>query len=566
MKTLYLLMSSLLVTLGAMATDVTFKVNMNNVASISPNGVHVAGSFDANGSTGTAWTPDAYTMTDGDGDGIYEVTITLEPGMYEFKFLNDNDWAGEESIPAGAQVGGGNSNRWAVVEGATDEVGPICFGEVVDCGKSAVVVQVNMSTTAVSPNGVSVAGSIQSTQWTPSEGALANPDGSNIYKRIFAVDPGTYQYKYINGDDWAGSNNTIESVPSTCGVDDGNGGFNREIIVTGDTIVDPICFSSCDNCATKALTLQVDMTNETVSPAGVHVAGAFQGWDPAATPLTDMGNGIWEVTIDGQPQPWQYKFINGDAWGSDESVPTSCNVGGNREVNLVNDTTVIVCFASCTHPCEAFPASSNVTFQVEIPSSVAVSADPDSGGVWLMGSFTNPAWQSGAIKLTNTTGNIYETTVSISGAPEVQYKYVMSKPNTAGNEEESGDFLTDGCGIDNPVSTPNRIFTRSANDTTMCYVWNTCSDCGTVSVNSLETPTFGVSVYPNPSNGITNIEFDRNGNYELMLMDITGKLMLQTSIRGNRYVLNADNLSKGIYLLRIADEANNIATQKITLY
>ena len=36
------------------------------------------------------------------------------------------------------------------------------------------------------------------------------------------------------------------------------------------------------------VTLNVDMSNVTVSENGVHVAGSFQGWDPAATPLPMM--------------------------------------------------------------------------------------------------------------------------------------------------------------------------------------------------------------------------------------------------------------------------------------
>ena len=35
------------------------------------------------------------------------------------------------------------------------------------------------------------------------------------------------------------------------------------------------------------VTLNVDMSDVTVSDDGVHVAGSFQGWDPAATALTD---------------------------------------------------------------------------------------------------------------------------------------------------------------------------------------------------------------------------------------------------------------------------------------
>ena len=33
------------------------------------------------------------------------------------------------------------------------------------------------------------------------------------------------------------------------------------------------------------VTLNLDMENVTVSDDGVHVAGSFQGWDPAATAL-----------------------------------------------------------------------------------------------------------------------------------------------------------------------------------------------------------------------------------------------------------------------------------------
>ena len=47
------------------------------------------------------------------------------------------------------------------------------------------------------------------------------------------------------------------------------------------------------------VTLNVDMSDVTVSENGVHVAGSFQGWDPAATPLTDEdGDGIYTVVVD----------------------------------------------------------------------------------------------------------------------------------------------------------------------------------------------------------------------------------------------------------------------------
>ena len=71
--------------------------------------------------------------------------------------------------------------------------------------------------------------------------------------------------------------------------------------------------------AQTTVTLTVDMSNEMVSADGVHVAGSFQGWDPAATPMTDNGDGTWSYTfMSDTAATYQYKFINGNAWGSDE--------------------------------------------------------------------------------------------------------------------------------------------------------------------------------------------------------------------------------------------------------
>ena len=47
------------------------------------------------------------------------------------------------------------------------------------------------------------------------------------------------------------------------------------------------------------VTLNVDMSSVTVSENGVHVAGSFQGWDPAGTQLTDDdGDGVYTVVVD----------------------------------------------------------------------------------------------------------------------------------------------------------------------------------------------------------------------------------------------------------------------------
>ena len=106
------------------------------------------------------------------------------------------------------------------------------------------------------------------------------------------------------------------------------------------------------------VTLNVDMSNVTVSENGVHVAGSFQGWDPAATPLTDDdGDGVYTVVVDMSgvtDETVFFKYLNGNSWGNDETVsdPTCGGAGGfesDRFLDVPDVDTILdpVCFSEC---------------------------------------------------------------------------------------------------------------------------------------------------------------------------------------------------------------------------
>jgi len=80
----------------------------------------------------------------------------------------------------------------------------------------------------------------------------------------------------------------------------------------------------------------------------VHLAGEFNGWDPAALAMTDEdGNGIWEVVLDLQAgRTWQYKFVvdGGSSWEPDPHNPekTDDGHGGfNSVLSVGEDGTVV---------------------------------------------------------------------------------------------------------------------------------------------------------------------------------------------------------------------------------
>ncbi len=62
----------------------------------------------------------------------------------------------------------------------------------------------------------------------------------------------------------------------------------------------------------RMVKFSVDMSSETVSANGVHVAGNFQGWSPSGTKLTQEGStGIYSVYAEvDENAVVEYKFIN----------------------------------------------------------------------------------------------------------------------------------------------------------------------------------------------------------------------------------------------------------------
>ena len=87
--------------------------------------------------------------------------------------------------------------------------------------------------------------------------------------------------------------------------------------------------------STKAqvnVTFQVDMNQQTVSADGVHCAGKVadssricDDWDASTAELLDPDmDGVYELTVQLAAGTCEYKFINGNAWGSDEGSFQLC--------------------------------------------------------------------------------------------------------------------------------------------------------------------------------------------------------------------------------------------------
>ena len=129
-------------------------------------------------------------------------------------------------------------------------------------------------------------------------------DGDGIYSITVPLEGDSIEYKFGIGN-WADEENLIpESSCTRTTYDEGapNGCcyVNRVVSAAGEEPFDVpvVCWNECSSCTdsvSTSVTFRVDMSNEDVSAFGVHVAGDFQGWDPATTEMTDPdGDMIYE--------------------------------------------------------------------------------------------------------------------------------------------------------------------------------------------------------------------------------------------------------------------------------
>ena len=117
----------------------------------------------------------------------------------------------------------------------------------------------------------------------------------------------------------------------------------------------------------RNVTVRVDMTGQTVSSNGVYFTSDYHSWRPNAVRMTAIGNNVYQATMKvPRNTTLRYKFMNGNSWGQNESVPEGCgsrNTSGSFDRSLTvgqwDMAVPAVCFNSCiscgdTRPTGAF--------------------------------------------------------------------------------------------------------------------------------------------------------------------------------------------------------------------
>ena len=358
-----LMIFSMIICSGLNATAVTFSVDLSNQGTISPNGVHIAGNladydYDDNPENADLvnWDPAGIALTDTDGDSIYEVTLDMVAGSFEFKFINGNSWGADsddewagETYEGGMPCRADGGNRTLTIPADTDslDAGPVCWESCISCTEVYVTFRVDMQYETVADSGsVSIAGSMNG--WTAGSHVMTPDSASTVYTITLPLTTGdTHLWKYVNGTAWENGSGLAD-----CGADDGYGGFNRTYTVGGsDETLDPVCYTSCTTCSgeapdTATVTLQADMSEllsygfdpsvHTLEMRGpMNTGDPWSAGDVFEEDLTDPE--LFTFTVDYAAYPgdvveWKFKANPDDSWNN-----SGWEVGDNRTFTWTGD-------------------------------------------------------------------------------------------------------------------------------------------------------------------------------------------------------------------------------------
>ncbi|MES2515397.1 MAG: T9SS type A sorting domain-containing protein [Bacteroidota bacterium] len=246
MKKILLGLSLIFAVTQVSAKKVKFAVDMTG-QTISAFGVHIVGDFQEAAGYPLNWDPAATTLTQEGATNIYSIIVAIPAfTKYEYLFVNGDQTYEAEFVPDESRVGYNfDDNRWLYVDSLANDtsfVGAILFGGNAPSGFSLVRYKVDMANALpVSPNGVHVGDNMNSFSTTK---VPLYSFGNDVYEIISYYQNSSYAFKYYNG-------NTISTGETISGPCDVFG--NRGLTVTKDTVMSPVCFSSCSLCSLTSI-------------------------------------------------------------------------------------------------------------------------------------------------------------------------------------------------------------------------------------------------------------------------------------------------------------------------
>lgn len=305
-------------------------------------------------------------------------------------------------------------------------------------------------------------------------------------------------------------------------------------------------FFSFQLSAQVNVTFKVDMSSETVSADGVHVVGSINDWNTEATPLTKEGEtDIYSATIQLNTGWQEFKFLNGNAWGTDESAGYPCAASnGNRFVYINDSGNDVALVAVPFNGCNAENTGFSLTLNADM-SSETVSAD----GIRLAGWFNG--WSNESFSVPDVNGSIYSATLRLPTPSDYPITFEYKFLNGTDWETPLAS-----CGT---VANNNRIETVSTSGQNIYNVFNGCNYTLSTNTILLESTT----IFYTKDQEIKIITPKNLTNLKVRIFDFSGRQIIKTDFKSNinnNHSINVNSLNQGIYLVQL--ESNGAVESK----
>jgi hypothetical protein len=585
-------------------TAVTFNVDMSQYELADGDTVHVNGEF-------TGWCGDCgyNVMSDDDGDGIYSLTLQLDPGSYFWKYTV-NGWTDQESFSEavdGCTVNNnGNFDRQVVVGAEALEVS-YCFNTCEAAGECPVPPTTYDVTFSVDTNNYNNGEGIADTDqlyvsgsfnnWSGMGNPMSDDDGDGIWEATIAIADGDYEYKFTMNN-WAVQEEFSEVVEG-CTVSDGTF-TNRALTVAGEDMVLPTVYWNLCPGVTPGevynVTFNLDATAIEVGENGMHMGGGFLGGANAVPMSDEDGDGIWTVTLElstdriGQA----YTYVNSPNDGNDydgkkEDISgQECAVGqwNDRAVlEFSGDTEFCFVYAVCTDGvCADDPVTFPICEDFEGEDATAGWTFIDAGGAtsdWLIDTPANTGDQSighgylpqdvtyndWAVSPSYNTSGLAEGTATVSYYEYLNWSGDAQAHNVYYTLDYAGDattatwvLLTDVIGTDAEDVFVQRTFNIPSAESVVIgfqYLntygadWNIDDMCIDGTLSTTDTELLDMRIYPNPTSSMINVQFDRD--IELTVYNMLGQEIMRT----NNKQVDISALQNGNYIVMVRDLESN---------
>jgi len=276
-------------------------------------------------------------------------------------------------------------------------------------------------------------------------------------------------------------------------------------------------------------------------------AGTVTGTPDVTFPITTQGTTV--VT-------WSFDDGNGNISTetqnvilTDAAAPVADSVSLLDEVGCISVTPVA---PTATDNClGTVTGTPDVTFPVTTAGTTLVTWTFDDGN-------GNTSTQTQNVIVNTVDNGVTQTGTTLTAdAAGATYQWIDCSNNNAIAGETNAAFTpTDLVGDYAVVVTEN-----GCTDTSACI---TIDYTGLTELNS-----FDVSIYPNPSNGIFNVEFNglNEGELEMRIMDLQGRIVLTerfNALEGNHIQeVNISESETGVYIIEVSGENGVIFSKRI---